>query len=258
MTHARRTYRVLGVCVIVCGALLVSAHISDASMDSASYSIQSDSVNFGGELGTSTSYSIEDTLGEVATGNSSSASYKLKAGYQQMQEVYVAVSVSGDVTMSPSIGGLSGGTSDGSTIVTVTTDSSAGYELLVKASSSPAMQREGGGGSISDYTPAGASPDLTFSVASTDAEFGFSPEGADIVQRYLDDGFLCDQVGGSDTPDKCWDGLSTTNKTVSQSMSANHPAGTATVLKFRVVSGSSHVQSAGDYTATTTVTAIAL
>ena len=45
---------------------------------SASYQLQSDSLNVGGGLSTSTSYISESTVGEVATGESSSASYMLK------------------------------------------------------------------------------------------------------------------------------------------------------------------------------------
>lgn len=79
-------------------------------MTSTSYSIQSDSVNFGRQ-GNSSSYRLEDTLGEVATGDSASASYNLHAGYQQMNVVYLAMTSASDVTMSPTLGGITGGTS---------------------------------------------------------------------------------------------------------------------------------------------------
>jgi hypothetical protein len=44
-------------------------------MSSTNYSIQADSVNFGGDHSTSASYVMEDTGGEVATGFSSSTNY---------------------------------------------------------------------------------------------------------------------------------------------------------------------------------------
>ena len=56
------------------------------TMTSGTYKIQSDSLNFGGNRSTSTTYSIEDTAGEIATGESQSSLFKMKAGYQQMQE----------------------------------------------------------------------------------------------------------------------------------------------------------------------------
>lgn len=228
-------------------------------MSSPNYKIQSDSANFGGALGSSPNYKIEDTLGEVATGESSSANYKLKAGYQQMNEVYLAMTNAADITMSPTLGGLSGGTSNGSTMTTVTTDSFAGYQLFIKASSSPALQGFSGNASISDYTPAGVNPDFTFSVAPADGEFGFTPEGTDIAQKYRDDGgSTCNIVSGSDTADACWNSLSTSNETISSRTTSNHPNGTATTIKFRVTLGTSHFQLEDTYTATTTLTAVAL
>ena len=108
---------------------------------------------------------------------------------------------------------------------------------------------------VDDYTPAGGNPDFTFSVAAIDAEFGFTPEGADIATRFKDNAASCN-TGSGDTTDACWDGLSTTPITVSQSTGSNHPSGTDTVMKFRTEIGSSKVQSEGTYTATITVTAL--
>jgi hypothetical protein len=55
-------------------------------MQSSNYQIERDSLNFGGGLGSSASYVLEDTLGEIGTGRFTSASYILKAGYQQFDE----------------------------------------------------------------------------------------------------------------------------------------------------------------------------
>ncbi len=226
-------------------------------MSSTNYKIQSDSVNSGGILSNSGSYKLEDTVGEIGTGDSTSASYKLRAGYQAMQLSYIALSSITDVTMSPSIGGVSGGTSNGSADFTVTTDDSAGYQATFKASSSPAMVSPGGD-SIADYTPtAPGTPDFAFAIASDVAEFGFSPEGSHIVSKFKDNGSAC-ATGSSDTPNACWYGLSTAAETVAQSASPNHPGGTQTTLKFRVMSGSGHIQNVGVYTATTTITALPL
>lgn len=53
-------------------------------MSSETYQIQADSVNMGGGLQTSASYKLENSVGEIATGQSSSASYGIKSGYQAM------------------------------------------------------------------------------------------------------------------------------------------------------------------------------
>ena len=223
-------------------------------MTSTNYQIETDSINVGGtDFSTSTNYVLSDTVGEVGTGIGTSTNFNLFAGYRQMQEIYIALNEISDVSMSPNIGGITGGTSNGSTTVTVTTDSLSGYSLTVEASTDPALKD--GSNSIDDYTPAGGNPDFSFGVAATDAEFGFTPEGADITNRFKDNASSCN-TGSGDTADACWDGLSTTPIAVSQSAGSNHPTGVDTVLKFRTEVGSSKVQSEGTYTATVTVTAL--
>lgn len=240
----------------ICTLFIIgSLHIAGAQvMESTNYSIQSDSINFGGGLSSSSNYRLESTAGEVGTGVGSSTSYSLRAGYQQMREVYIAISGAANVSLSPSIPGVTGGTANGSTTVTVTTDSPSGYSLSIAASQSPAMQKAGD--SIADYVPAG-NPDFTFSTGAADAHLGYTPEGADVVQRFKDDGGSCN-VGSLQTGSACWDGLSTSQEIISSSATANHPLGATTSVRFRVGVGGSVVQAPGLYTATTTLTALPL
>ena len=223
-------------------------------MQSTNYRIQSDSVNLGGGFSSSTNYSLESTGGEVGTGELSSATYQLKAGYQQMQEVFISLTGAAAVPLSPSIPGISGGTSNGSTTVVVVTDSPSGYALTILASQSPAMQK--GADTIANYAPAGA-PDYTFTTGATNAHFGYSPSGVDIVGRFRDNGVSCNTSTG-DTVLACWDGLSTSAVTIAQNTSSNHPLGATTTVYFRVGIGGSVNQPAGTYTATTTLTALPL
>ncbi|HMO77703.1 MAG TPA: hypothetical protein PKA42_01060 [Candidatus Paceibacterota bacterium] len=217
--------------------------------------MQSDSVNFSGGLSDSASYSLESTAGEIATGLSDSASYSLRAGYQQMQEVSISMTAAANVVMSPTIGGITGGVANGSTSVSVLTDSPAGYQLSIQTEDSPSMQKDGD--TIADYVPvASPDPDLVFLTNPTQAHFGFSPEGDDIIDRFRDNGSLCD-VGGNNTPLVCWDGLSISEKIIAQGLT-NHPGGATTTIHFRVVVGGGVVVPEGEYVATTTLTAIAL
>lgn len=229
-----------------------------AVMSSTNYSLQSDSVNFGGSQGNSSIYRVEDTLGEVATGNSGSTSYNIMAGYQQMNATSISMTYQADVAMSPSIGGITGGTSNGTASTTVVTDSAAGYELYIKASSSPAMQGNATTDSIADYVRDTADPDYNFSVAAGNAEFGFSPEGTDVVNEYRDNGSNTCNTGSNETADQCWSGLTTSNELISRRTSNNTPAGTKTTIKFRLTIGASALKLADTYTATTTLTAISL
>lgn len=222
---------------------------------SASYQLQSDSVNFGGGLSESTNYSLESTAGEVATGDGTSSTYKLRAGYQQMQEVFLSISDAADVAMSPAIGGLTGGTANGSTSVVVLTDSPAGYELTIAAESAPAMQ--GVLDTIADYVPtANPLPDYAFTTGATNAYFGFSPEGADIVTRYRNSGATCGS-GVADDVSACWDGLAVADTVIARG-SSNQPSGATTTIRFRVEVGGDAPVLAGTYIATTTLTAVPL
>ncbi|HEU4677153.1 MAG TPA: hypothetical protein VFS75_00350 [Candidatus Paceibacterota bacterium] len=226
-----------------------------AVMESTNYRIESDSINFAGGLSSSTNYTLESTAGEAATGESASASYNLKAGYQQMVTTFISMTAPSSVTMTPSIPGVSGGIANGSTTVTVRTDSAAGYELSIASTESPALTM--GADSIADYAPAGADPDFTFSTGATESHFGYSPSGLDTVSRFLDDGAACN-TGALDTALSCWDGLSTTSEAIARSSGANTPDGTVTTVNFRVSVGGSVTQKAGTYTATTTLTAFSL
>lgn len=239
------------------GVVLVG-HVGAQVRQSTNYQIQSDSINVGGGLGDSASYSLESTVGEVATGLGDSASFSLRAGYQQMQEVYVALSGATNITMNPAIPGISGGEANGSTTVTVTTDSTAGYQLTIESSSDPAMQSPTD--IIADYSPVGANPDYTFNFGASEALFGYSPKGVDVVSRFLDNGSDTCGGGGSDnTFDKCWDGLdSVTPEAIASGAGPNHPDGATTTLNFRVGIGGSIGQAQGVYIATTTITALAL
>ncbi len=222
---------------------------------SPSYQLQSDSINFTGGLSTSSSYRLESTAGEVATGEATSTTYSLRAGYQQMQEVFLSMTAAPNVTMSPALGGLTGGTANGSTSVVVLTDSPSGYQLTIAADGTPALQK--GVDAIADYV-SGAAPNADFSFVTngSDAHFGFSPEGSDVVTRFRDNGALCG-VGSLDTSLACWDGLSTTDILISQGV-ANQPDGATTTVNFRVGIGSAAGVIAGTYVATTTLTAIPL
>lgn len=230
---------------------------------SENYRIQADSLNVGGVREFSTNYQAEDTIGEIASDESQSASYKIKAGYQQMLETYLAISAPADVSLAAISGiGPSGATGDASW--TVTTDNLAGYALTISASTSPALQCSDGVGGCADgtdtfvdYTPAeSGTPDFNWSIAVNTSEFGFTPSGTDIVQKFLDDTSSCG-VGASDTAQKCWYNLATSQTTISKSSSSNHPSGTATTVTFRTGIGDSYVQIAGTYKAEITVTAIA-
>ena len=241
---------------VLTALVILTISIASAQVRSSSnYQIQSDSVNFAGGLSTSSNYFLESTAGEAGTGVSTSSTYSLQAGYQQMQEVFISMSAVASVTMSPSLGGITAGTSNGTTSVLVTTDSPSGYQLTISSENSPAMVS--GVNTIDDYVPQGnPDPDLSFTVTAGNAYFGFSPEGLDVTQRWKNNGSVCN-TGSNITYLTCWDGLSTTEKVIAQG-SANQPSGATTTLHFKVGIGTDMSVAPGVYTATTTLTALPL
>lgn len=223
-------------------------------MGSSSYRIQSDTVNVGGADSSSTNYNLRDTTGEVATGDSDSASYKLHAGFWQMQIPYLSISSPSDLVMT-SIGGIEAEASEGTLSWNVTTDNVAGYTLSIASSTTPALKSAFD--SFADYAPAGSDPDFDYTNPSSQSSFGFSPEGADVSSRFLDNGSICG-TGSSETSSKCWDGLSTTPAVMAVSNTSNNPSGTITTARLRAEKGSDKIQTSGEYTVTIVVTAATL
>lgn len=223
---------------------------------SPSYQLQSESVNIGGGLSSSTNYQQESTVGEVATGDSDSPSYRLRAGYQQMQEVYLSISTPDNVLMTGSLPGITGGESNGSTTVHVLTDSPSGYQVTIQAEAAPAMRK--GVDTIADYIPDSApEADFIFTTAVNEAHFGFSPQGPDAAPYFLNDGDECGS-GSQSTLLRCWDGLTITPSIIAVGAGANHPIGATTTLQFKVGLGGGIVVPPGTYVATTTLTALPL
>ncbi len=245
------------ISILITLGLFLLATVSLAQVrTSNNFQLESDSINFGGALATSSGYTLESTAGEVATGLSESPAYRLGAGYQQMLGSFLSMSVPTNVVMTPNISGITGGVSNGSTSVLILTDSGGGYQLTLAAANAPAMRK--GSDVIADYAPTSApNPDFNFVTGLSDAHFGFSPQGSDVVMRYRNNGSTACNIGTLSTAAVCWDGLTTTPRIIAQG-TANQPNGVTTTLHFRVGVGGGVVVPAGEYIATTTLTALPL
>jgi len=222
---------------------------------SSNYQLESDSINVGGGLGNSANFGLESTAGEVATGRSTSTNFSLQAGYQQLNDVFLSFAGGVDIIMSSDLPGLTGGTSNGSTTFTVITDSPTGYEVTIQSEGAPAMQ-SANGSSIPNYNN-GDTADFAFTIPAASAVFGFSPQGVDVADTFLDNTTVCG-TGSSNTPGACWAGVSTTPITIAESTSSNQPSGASTTLQFQVGIASGAGVESGEYTATTTLTALPL
>jgi len=231
-----------------------------AVMQSGNYRIESDNALMptGGDQSTD-NYIFKDTMGELSSGPSASSTYKLKAGYQEMQEVYLSVSVPDDAAMTPSIPGITGGTADATILWTVIADGPSGFAMSVKSSTDPAMKLDGSY-YFDDYSPSSAgTPDYDWAVSANEAEFGFTVEPAtdeDAVASFLNAvGGPCN-TGTAQTDDQCWlDFNGTNNINVINRSSRTSIAGEDENIKFRAQSNAKFLKE-GSYVATITTTVV--
>lgn len=170
----------------------------------------------------------------------------------------VAMTCGTTVSMSPSIGGYSGGTANGTATCNVT--STGAYHIALNATGSPALIHRtlGSGTNFANYTPSTANvPDYTWSVAGTAAEFGYTISSTKPATVFKNDGGACN--AGSNNPDgsKCWLNASTTPVTVISDTDNSGSHIVAHYFKFQAESGTSNVQPQGWYDATIKITATA-
>jgi len=144
------------------------AKISFAQMSSGSYKINADSINFGGAASSSGSYMLNDTMGEIATGEGASGSYKMKAGFWQMVNTYLTLTVDTDNKYLGTL--LPGSPITGETMLDVTTDAWNGYVLTV--SKDHKMRHADGSPDIDDHNGSIATPVLW--SAPNNLGFGFT------------------------------------------------------------------------------------
>lgn len=169
-----------------------------------------------------------------------------------------------DVVLVPSLGGLTGGTSNGGTQVVVTTNSSLGYMMTINASSSVGMiGNSSSTNSIPVYVSATPGvPDYSFTVPANKAYFGYTIEAsttADLATSFKDTASACNSSGGGDTVAQCWIAATSTNYTVVNRSLQTPASGSTTTLKFRVTINANPSPTIPDdtYVATTTLTATA-
>ncbi len=165
-----------------------------------------------------------------------------------------------DVVMSPPLAGVTGGTAAGTSTVRVLTNNDTGYNMTLSFSSTTAMGRNSGGGSIPNYSPTAAGvPDYTF-ASEVFGQFGYTvlaSTTSDLATSFKDDGADCN-TGSGDVSNKCWLNPSTTAKTIINRTTATSGSGATTSLAFRVHIPSSPVPAIqeGTYVATATLTAL--
>lgn len=170
------------------------------------------------------------------------------------------LSIPSDVVMSPALAGITGGSAAGTSTVRVLTNNDTGYNMTLSFSTTTAMRRNGGGGTIANYTPAGAGvPDFAF-ANEVYGQFAYTVSAsttADMDASFLDNGGTCN-IGAANASGRCWLNPSTTAETIINRTTATLSSGATTSISFRVHIPSSPVPaiSEGTYVATATLTAL--
>lgn len=160
----------------ILGLLLVPG-IAYGEMNSNNFYIYADSIGLnGGEIATSTSYTLNGTTNDSPGGQVTSTSYNIYGGYQAM-EVQESLSVSLDTT-ALALGTLSTSVvTTASAIVTVITNSNSGYSVSFSGVSGTMVA------SVSDGTVTAGSEE--YGVSVTGAHTAFADDRSVVAGRIL-------------------------------------------------------------------------
>lgn len=170
------------------------------------------------------------------------------------------LAIPSDVVMSPSLAGITGGTSSGTSTIRILTNNDTGYNMTIAFSTTTAMTRNGGGGNIRNYNPATINvPDFTFSN-EVYGQFAYTVSAsttADMTTVFKDSGAACNTSTG-DVASRCWLNPSTTALTIINRATATGGSGATTSFAFRVNIPNNPVPAIqeGTYVATATLTAL--
>lgn len=167
-----------------------------------------------------------------------------------------------DVTMSPSISGITGGTSNGTTTAVVRANNVTGYNMTIQFASTTAMPGQVSG-AIQNYTPATpGTPDYSFVTPTNGAEFAYTVSAADLGDedvKFRDNGSNTCNTGSANGYLNCWYGVANATNTVTiiNRSTATTVDGATTTINFRVGidANPSPTVPSGIYNATATLTA---
>lgn len=243
-------FKIFFVFSVLFGTYPVFAYV----MNSSNYRIQSDSVNIGGNAAQSSTYNkIRDTIGEIASGVSASTTYRLKGGYQFMQEAYISLTSPGNVAMGSITLTQDTAIGTGSTW-NVKTDNPGGYILSLNADQENCLSS--GTHRFADYTEATASIPEYWDVGAGDYEFGFSVYGNNVNTAVWGNDSNCG-TGNAPSNNLKYRGFAgPTAIEVASSYTRTTLSGTDTVLCVAAEQRATYAPS-GDYTANITGTAVA-
>lgn len=241
----------LRVGIFLCSILLTLFPRIVLGMGSTNYAIDADVIGASGDFGSSTNYQLNDTTGEMGTGDSTSTNYGVQAGFWSTANI-TTISIT-----SPSNIAMGAITGTGQSVLTtnfatwnIKTNNPAGYDLSWQSSSATMTS---GADTIAGYTPGTTNIPEVWSVAGIDSEWGAHLGSASTTVNTTTWG-SADTYGGGK-----W--LNVNNAapfTVATRASATSAPGDDEVIYFGSEIGASKLQPTGTYSVDVTMTAVTL
>jgi hypothetical protein len=167
-----------------------------------------------------------------------------------------------NITLAPSLGGVTGGDATGVLQVVVLTNNSTGYNMTLTASSSGTMVGQANpSNNIPAYTPQTPSvPDYNFTAPVNTARFGYTVSASttgDLAQAFKTDGIACNTGSGDPALSHCWLNASGSAVQIINRVTPTDLSGSTSTLAFhvKIMSNPNPMIPNDTYTATTTLTA---
>jgi hypothetical protein len=252
---------ILATSFILSVALVVLIFSSEAilAMDSNSYTVNTDSINFMGDEGSSsTSYKIYDTGGEIATGDSSSDSYEMRAGYRAMTEDYqVSISCTDNVDMGQITGTGQSTLTTNEASCNVITDNPAGYSLVFNSDTT--YLENAHSDQIAAYTPVVFGTPEYWDVDPAASEWGARLKKSGSTTYNSSRWGAASASENYANADVYWHSVSNASSfTVVSRSNETSLSGDSEIIQFGAEVGSSKFQPSGTYDVDVTITAISL
>jgi hypothetical protein len=203
-----------------------------------------------GEPSTSLHYKLNDTGGEVATGESASSHYALGAGFWGAGEFTISISGPPTITMGDISGtGFSSLTTNSGTW-NIKTDNDTGYTLQWHAQTTDMISASD---SVSPFVPVVAgTPNGWNSMPNNTSWWGGHLGAASTTADTVKWGTLDTYVGGK------WLNIDTSDYTIISRGSSTTTSGDDEIIFTGAEVGASKIQPNGTYSVSVTITALAL
>lgn len=156
-------YKSISLLVVIALGVLTMPSRSLGVMSSTNYTIFADSVDAGGVLSASGTFSLQDAVGVPGAGSSTSSVYEVVGGFQSTD--WSALSVSTTVATVDLGTASASSVATSSAVISITADASDGYVLSIGSVSGSSLD------AVSDGAVTAGSEEYGVAVSGVDAAF---------------------------------------------------------------------------------------